>query len=370
MKKSDLKLLQARLQKASQPPPPSKKRDDLSDELSKMFDDGTVLESDKTSLPPNEVTRLDPSGGQTPSEGQGDRGRQSKQAISGPVPSPGPSVAPERDFNRRANSLERDALPAGKFPGASKKIYDALYLRTRGAMKPVRTLTATKRQIGEWSGIRNRKTIDGHLRYLETCGLIVRQWDLGSNEGYVFEVRLPEEAPLVDRGTEGVRPTEGSDQKMDRGSDQKMDTGGQSQIIEKAATSESPKTFKTNTEQSDDDEAFAFLRAAFKEHAKREVTPVELSELDELLTTEYRIAAARTTVSSPAAFLAEHLRRRLWKKEKRQIEREGDSSAPQTKVNASQCPNCFGTGMWYPEGYEKGVAKCKHEKLADVSRTQ
>jgi hypothetical protein len=29
----------------------------------------------------------------------------------------------------------------------------------------------------------------------------------------------------------------------------------------------------------------------------------------------------------------------------------------------SECPDCFGTGMWYPEGYEKGVAKCRHEKL-------
>jgi hypothetical protein len=31
----------------------------------------------------------------------------------------------------------------------------------------------------------------------------------------------------------------------------------------------------------------------------------------------------------------------------------------------SNCPDCFGTGMWYPEGYEKGVAKCKHKRLAN-----
>jgi hypothetical protein len=24
----------------------------------------------------------------------------------------------------------------------------------------------------------------------------------------------------------------------------------------------------------------------------------------------------------------------------------------------SSCPQCFGTGMWYPEGFEKGVARC------------
>jgi hypothetical protein len=28
------------------------------------------------------------------------------------------------------------------------------------------------------------------------------------------------------------------------------------------------------------------------------------------------------------------------------------------------CPDCRGTGYWYPEGTEKGVAKCKHERLA------
>jgi hypothetical protein len=78
-----------------------------------------------------------------------------------------------------------------------------------------------------------------------------------------------------------------------------------------------------------------------------------------VLVTELKIAAGRTTVSSMPAFLAEHLRRRLWKKEEKS--EAGQSSA--NKVDASKCPDCFGTGMWYPEGFEKGVAKCRHEKL-------
>ena len=28
------------------------------------------------------------------------------------------------------------------------------------------------------------------------------------------------------------------------------------------------------------------------------------------------------------------------------------------------CPDCQGSGFWYPEGVEKGVAKCRHAKLA------
>ena len=59
-------------------------------------------------------------------------------------------TAPIRDFNRRANSLERDALPARLFPGASKSLYDALYVKTRGAVLATRKLQATKRQLMEW----------------------------------------------------------------------------------------------------------------------------------------------------------------------------------------------------------------------------
>ena len=32
-------------------------------------------------------------------------------------------------------------------------------------------------------------------------------------------------------------------------------------------------------------------------------------------------------------------------------------------VDASKCPDCKGAGYWYPGGYDKGVAKCKHSKL-------
>jgi hypothetical protein len=130
-------------------------------------------------------------------------------------------------------------------------------------------------------------------------------------------------------------------------------------------------SFKTNTEK-DDDEAFAEFNAALKKAAKeitgREPSHAETArwgELAEVLVTELKIAAGRTTVSSVPAFLAEHLRRRLWKKEKRQIddERSKEQSATAQKVDASECPDCFGTGMWYPEGFEKGVARCEHKAI-------
>lgn len=33
------------------------------------------------------------------------------------------------------------------------------------------------------------------------------------------------------------------------------------------------------------------------------------------------------------------------------------------KKEVGDCPDCHGTGMWYPEGYEKGVVKCSHKRL-------
>ena len=144
-------------------------------------------------------------------------------------------------------------------------------------------------------------------------------------------------------------------------------------VIENKDTSTNPKTsFKTNTEK-DDDEAFADFVAALKK-ATKEITGRESSqaeklrwaELADLLVTELKIAAGRTTVSNVPAFFTEHLRRRLWKKDRQQMEAEVLNSPPATPardVDASQCPDCFGTGMWYPEGFDKGVARCRHEKL-------
>lgn len=124
-----------------------------------------------------------------------------------------------------------------------------------------------------------------------------------------------------------------------------------------------------------DDEAYASLlsrlREAVKEVTGRESGPAEAEhwgELADLLITELKVAAGRTgSVSNVPAFLTEHLRRRLWKKDKQQLEgeekSEADTSQHASRVDALKCPDCFGTGMWYPEGFDKGVARCPHTRL-------
>ena len=41
---------------------------------------------------------------------------------------------------------------------------------------------------------------------------------------------------------------------------------------------------------------------------------------------------------------------------------------PSLNVDTSQCPDCNGTGFYYPQGVEGGVARCKHERLGSEGK--
>jgi DNA-binding Lrp family transcriptional regulator len=56
---------------------------------------------------------------------------------------------------------------------------------------------------------------------------------------------------------------------------------------------------------------------------------------------------------APPAEIADNKKNSL----KENIKKE--SAAPDYK----NCPDCQGSGFWYPEGIEKGVAKCKHARV-------
>jgi hypothetical protein len=285
------------------------------------------------------------------------------------------AVAPTRDFNKRANSIDRDAMPKGHFPGTSYKLYNALYQRTRGAVVPVRIIQATKRELMEWSNIKSKNTIAVNLQILLANGWIRRSLEIGDHGGSVYEIYTPEEVfNPTHPNPAHVNPSQ-PDPSRQLGLDPTQQSGwdGSGKVLGNKDTSANPKTsFKTNTEKNDD-EAFAahvaLLKQATKEVTGKESSVADLDrwkEVAEVLVTELKIAAGRTNVSSVPAFLAEHLRRRLFKKDQKQLAREEAevSSAPiARKIDASQCPDCFGTGMWYPEGYDKGVARCRHEKL-------
>jgi hypothetical protein len=325
-----------------------------------MFDDGTLLESEKGApvLPDSSIAKDTPA-------------TQGSRRISLPLTSTiNQPVVPVRDYMKVANSIHREAVPAGLFKGKSKLIYDYLYSRTRGAVVPARTVQVSRREIMDKAGIGSDKTIRENLLHLRSVGLISWGGSIGAQGGNTYTVYLPEEAlatqaTLTTLGSLGTPGSPG--QFLPTVAEVENTQGSQGLSVENNNTSGGSKTsFKTNTEK-DDDEALALLRAAVKDATGKDVSASSFKELDELLATEFRIAAGRTTVSSGPAFIVEHMRRRLWKKDRRQVEEEGkmagESQKTEMKVDASKCPNCFGTNYYYPNGYEKGVAKCRHEKL-------
>jgi hypothetical protein len=218
-------------------------------------------------------------------------------------------------------------------------------------------------------------TLDAAIDHLEKVGLISIKPSIGSLLGNHYEVFTPEESYTR---TPSISSTSSPTHNLDELDAPESGTTRQAQVLDSVPTSEAAKTsFKTKEEKTDDDAALAEMNEALKTAAKeitgREIVTAESArwkELADVLIAELKIAAARTTVSSVPAFLAEHLRRRLWKIDKKQARAEGRElpdeavRALQGAMDASSCPDCAGSGWWYPEGEGKGVAKCKHDQIA------
>lgn len=306
------------------------------------------------------------------------RTRQTRQSPSSPIPSP---VAPERDFTRTANSIVREAVPAGVFKGKSKQIYDCLYSLTRGAIVPKRKVRISRPKLMALAHIGSRVTFDSNVRHLSTVGLIVVEQITGEHEGNEYQVFLPEELSMTSQTRQGSQTSlTDTAQKLDILDSLESSQTRHSISPEESTTSDTPKTFSKDFEQTNDDddaalaELVAILKSAAQEVTGTEATIAESGrwrELGEVLATELKIAAARTTVSSAPSFLAEHLRRRLWKKEKPELQAEASLSAqtPASKLSPEQtkaCPDCGGTGFRYKgENFTGGVEKCRHENLID-----
>ncbi|HWT03027.1 MAG TPA: hypothetical protein VN256_22440 [Pyrinomonadaceae bacterium] len=289
-------------------------------------------------------------------------------------------VAPARDFARVANSVVRDAVPAGIFTGKGKQLYDYLYSRTRGAIVPSRSARIPTDQVMKGAGM-TRHTYRAHIHRLISFGLVEVQERPGEHGGNIYTVHLPEEAEanrgdIRHRGDRGDRGHTGEKVPGVQGS--QVHPGHRGLSVEDSRVSGEPKTsFKINTENDDDDAALAGVFAALK-RANKEITGKDLSRADadrwrevaDVIVAELKIAAARTTVSNVPAFLAEHLRRRLWKIDRKQASAEGKELPDQSVSTTAQedvkaCPDCGGSGWWYPEGADRGVKKCRHEKLKE-----
>lgn len=297
---------------------------------------------------------------------------------------PPTSISPKRDYTKVANSIVREAVAGGLFTGKSKQLYDFLYHRTRGAVVPARTVRITKPKMMAGSAIGSERTLLKNLAHLKSIGLIKVKVTDGEHGGNEYTVFLPEEVNLQIEPTPRTPPTPPTADDL-RHPPQKVGTVppvesgvrgvGISRI--ESTTSETPKTSSLRlSEINDDDEAFTLLAREFSK-ASLAITGRKTSKADasrwqevaDVLIVEMKIAAARTTVSSVPSFLAEHLRRRLWKIDKKQAHAEGrelpdqNVASPIPVEEKKDCPDCGGSGWWYPNGTERGVAKCKHATL-------
>ncbi len=223
-----------------------------------------------------------------------------------------------------------------------------------------------------------RVTFEANIARLIVTGLIQVIKITGEHEGNEYTVFLPEEVTMPSQSSQPSQTSHA--QNPVRLDSLESSQTRHSLSVENTDTSSEAKTsFKTKEERNIDDDAAlaglnAAMKAANKELTGKDLSPIEAarwSELADVLVAELKIAAARTTVSSVPSFLAEHLRRRLWKIDKKQAHAEGRelpdentlAVAPADQAKLKDCPDCGGSGWWYPNGLERGVAKCKHENL-------
>src|SRR5215207_1584494 len=117
----------------------------------------------------------------------------SEAASSVPVEVP---ISPARDYTKVANSIRREAVPAGFFKGKSKQLYDALYGLTRGAVVPNRKVRISRPKLMKLAHIGARATFDANVDHLSAVGLVTVTIVTGEHEGNEYEVFIPEELSI------------------------------------------------------------------------------------------------------------------------------------------------------------------------------
>jgi len=260
---------------------------------------GEVLPNEKQPTPPTPLTSHTPLTQRTPST--------SNQK------SP---IAPERDYAKVANSIVRDAVSQGLFIGKSKQIYDYLYLQTRGAIQPKRSVRITKLNLMRGSDIGSERTLLKNLNHLKSIGLIkITEFD-GQHGGNEYEVILPEETKATPpTARQALYPP----QKVGTVPPVESEVGGVAQIEENKAFSV-PLRLNTKTNTTDDEGVLAIftekLNTASEKLLGRKLNPHEAEKwgtLADLLILELEVAASRANgVSSLPAFLTEVLRRQFF----------------------------------------------------------
>jgi hypothetical protein len=256
-------------------------------------------------------------------------------------------IAPERDFQKVANSVVRE-VAEGVFNGKSKQMYDYLYSLTRGAIIPKRTVRISKPKLMKGTGIGSPQTFYRNINHLESLGLIKKNEIIGERSGNEYEVFLPEEINL-----QPVHPVQ-SVQSVNSHQKPVVLVVPETELTVSTSnpintdTSETSKTsFKDNTKNDDDTrvyESFSVLNkrldAAVKKITGKGVSKTEAEKwgtLADLLILELEVAASRADgVSSVPAFLTEVLRRQFFASRQQQPSAPKSAKTKIDKVGKSE----------------------------------
>jgi hypothetical protein len=227
-------------------------------------------------------------------------------------------ISPVKDYQKIPNSITRDALPTGIFKGKSKLVYDYLWSRSRGAIKPSRVVKVSRRQIKEKTAIGSMVTVDAALAQLQAVGLIGKVSAVGSASGNNYEIFAPDELP----SSPSITSTSKIYQNLDVLDELKNSSSSTTQIVENTELYKRTKTLFKDFEPFDDDspvyEAFKLLESRAKRHTGRALTRNDWKsflDLIRMFVDETDLAVSRTTqVSSYLALGTENLQRRLYPK--------------------------------------------------------
>jgi endonuclease III-like uncharacterized protein len=261
-------------------------------------------------------------------------------------------ISPERDFQKVPNSVTREAVPAGFFRGKSKQVWDYLWSISRGAIKPSRTVSRTRKQIKDGAGLGSMVTVDAAIQHLQSIGLIKVNQSIGSYSGNEYEIFSPEEVQDSYSSIPSISNISSNTslaQKVDILDAPESGISRETQSIENKDAYDAPKTFfKDNL--NDDDRTFAVFAKKFEE-ASRKFTgkgtgpndAEKWGKLAELLILELELAARNTkSISSVPAFLTEVLRRRL-------ILNQEEKSQPRSNKTGQKKPNWVDVGKNYDD---------------------
>ena len=245
------------------------------------------------------------------------------------------AVSPNKNFTKVSNSVIRQAIPDGLFRGQSKHTYDVLYQATRGAINPKREVQLKKSDLVRLTGL-EMKTIQRHLSFLRSVGLIIVDPKIGDHKGALYQVKIPEESTPPYPTLPESSMVESMTKRVPNPSINST-TVGLGKTDESKGVSESSKTsYKTNT---DDDEGFAILNDKLSE-AVEKLTGKKPSKneaekwgsLADLLILELEAAASRTEgISSVPAFLTEVLRRQFFASKQNQAHSPKTASKTDSK---------------------------------------